>query len=109
MNAWWWVLIGLVAWFGVSLAAGLILGPVLRRASRAREALDADPGETPAGREKPPQNGHSPRDALRLAQLWMLDPHRRPPPEMPAVLASRAGNPGLSEVSVWAALTHQGR
>jgi hypothetical protein len=54
-------------------------------------------------------DGHSPRDALRLAQLWMLDPHRRPPLEMPAVLASRAGNPGLSEVSVWGALTHQGR
>lgn len=54
-------------------------------------------------------DGHSPRDALRLAQLWMLDPHRRPPLEMPAVLASRAGNPGLSEVSAWAALTHQGR
>ena len=54
-------------------------------------------------------DGHSPRDALRLAQLWMLDPERRPPPNMPAVLASRAGNPGLSEVSVWAALTHQGR
>jgi tetratricopeptide (TPR) repeat protein len=54
-------------------------------------------------------DGHSPRDALRLAQLWMLDPHRRPPLEMPAVLASRAGNPGLGEVSVWGALTHQGR
>jgi len=67
MNAWWWVLIGLVAWFGVSLAAGLILGPVLKRASQAREALDTDPGEAPAGREKPPQNGHSPRDGPRAA------------------------------------------
>jgi len=67
MNAWWWVLIGLVAWFGVSLAAGLILGPVLRRASQAREVLDAGTGETPAGHEKPPQNGHSPRDGPRAA------------------------------------------
>jgi hypothetical protein len=67
MNAWWWVLIGLVAWFGVSLAVGLFLGPVLRRTSRAQEALDADTGETPAGREKPPQNGQSPRDGPRAA------------------------------------------
>src|SRR5215831_20861114 len=67
MNAWWWVLIGLVAWFGVSLAAGLILGSVLRRASQAREVLDAGTVETPAGHEKPPQNGQSPRDGPRAA------------------------------------------
>jgi hypothetical protein len=73
MNTWWWVLIGLVAWFAVSVAVGLFLGPVLRRSSQAREALDAQTGEaeaphaqteeTPAGGEKPPQNGHGPRAA----------------------------------------------
>jgi hypothetical protein len=67
MNVWWWVPIGLVAWFGVSLAVGLFLGPVLRRSSRAREALEADMGETPARRESPPQNGHPPRDGPRAA------------------------------------------
>ena len=51
----------------------------------------------------------SPRDALRLAQLWMLDPHRAAPAEMPAYLAKDAGRADLAEVTAWAALTHQGR
>src|SRR5215813_2304437 len=41
MDALWWVPIGLVVWSGVSLAAGLWLGPVLRYCSRVREAVDA--------------------------------------------------------------------
>ncbi len=41
MNAWWWVPIGLVAWFGVSLAVGMWLGPILMNCSRAREPQDA--------------------------------------------------------------------
>jgi hypothetical protein len=57
MNAWWWVPIGLVAWSGVSLAVGLWLGPVLRRASQAREALDTLMRETLAGHQEPPQDG----------------------------------------------------
>jgi hypothetical protein len=40
MNVWWWLPIGLVAWFALAVAAGLWLGPVLRRCSQAREALD---------------------------------------------------------------------
>jgi hypothetical protein len=35
MNAWWWVAIGLIARFGVSLAVGLLLGRVFRRFSQA--------------------------------------------------------------------------
>jgi hypothetical protein len=58
MNPWWWVLIGLAAWFGVSLAVGLLwLGPALRRSARARDALDAQAGETAGGRDKPPKDG----------------------------------------------------
>jgi hypothetical protein len=57
MNAWWWVPIGLVAWSGVSLAVGLRLGPVLRRCSQAREALDAQVPQTPAGHPAPPHVG----------------------------------------------------
>jgi hypothetical protein len=57
MNAWWWVPIGLAAWSGASLAVGLWLGPVLRRASQAREALDAQTGETLAGHQEPPKDG----------------------------------------------------
>jgi hypothetical protein len=51
----------------------------------------------------------SPRDALRMAQLWMLDPARAAPPEMPEHLARHATRPDLAEVTTWAALTHQGR
>jgi hypothetical protein len=57
MNAWWLVPIGLVAWFGVSLMVGLWLGPVLRRSSQAREALDAQTAETLASRQEPPKDG----------------------------------------------------
>jgi hypothetical protein len=37
MDPWWWVPIGLAAWFLVALAIALCLGPVLRRSSQARE------------------------------------------------------------------------
>jgi hypothetical protein len=40
VNSWWWVPIGLAAWFLVSLAVGLCLGPILRRCSEARDALE---------------------------------------------------------------------
>jgi hypothetical protein len=40
MNAWWWVPIGLAAWCLVAVVLALCIGPVLRRASPARESLD---------------------------------------------------------------------
>ena len=40
MDAWWWIPIGLAAWFAVSVAVGLWLGPFLRSCSQAWEALD---------------------------------------------------------------------
>ncbi len=46
--------------------------------------------------------------ALRAAQLWMLDPQRRPPPEMPPRLARETSEAELADVSVWAAFTHAG-
>ena len=62
MDALWWVPIGLVVWFGVSLAAGLSLGPVLRYCSQVREVLDARTSETLARAPKPPQSGrYTPR------------------------------------------------
>jgi hypothetical protein len=67
MSAWWWVAIGLVAWFGVSLTVGLLIGPVLRRSSQAREALEAQMEETPPRREEPPQDGQPPQDGPRAA------------------------------------------
>lgn len=51
----------------------------------------------------------SPRDALRMAQLWMVHPGRTAPPEMPAHLAREVRHPSLAELSAWAAVTHQGR
>ena len=57
MGAWWWVAIGLTAWLCLSLVAGLLLGPVLKGAAQAREAVDAQMGETPPKRDKPPQDG----------------------------------------------------
>jgi CHAT domain len=53
--------------------------------------------------------GQPPRDALRLAQLWMLDPHRTAPPEMPSALARFARAPVLANVVAWAGVVHQGR
>ncbi len=40
MDGWWWLPIGLVAWFAVATAVALLLGPVLRSCAQAREALD---------------------------------------------------------------------
>lgn len=54
MDPWWWVPIGLAAWFLVALAIALCLGPVLRRSSQAREALDQPLGETPDEPHEPP-------------------------------------------------------
>lgn len=51
----------------------------------------------------------SSRDALRAAQLWMLDPARVAPPEMPYELAKDAAGLGSVHIADWAAFTHQGR
>jgi tetratricopeptide (TPR) repeat protein len=47
-------------------------------------------------------------DALRAAQLWMIDPHRRVPAGMPSALAEDAAGVNLAEVQAWAAFTTQG-
>ena len=47
MGLWWWVLIGLAAWFLVALGISLYVGPVLRRSSQALEAIDQQLGEVP--------------------------------------------------------------
>jgi CHAT domain-containing protein len=53
--------------------------------------------------------GDSPADALRAAQLWMTDPARRVPPEMPARLAAVARSPNVADPNSWAAFTHHGK
>ncbi|MDT0269001.1 CHAT domain-containing protein [Streptomyces sp. DSM 44915] len=52
--------------------------------------------------------GLAPADALRAAQLWMLDPARRPPPGLVGELAREAAQPSLDRLSAWAAFIHQG-
>jgi tetratricopeptide (TPR) repeat protein len=47
--------------------------------------------------------------ALRMAQLWMLDPDRTAPTDMPAALACRVADPGLEDPYAWAAFLHRGR
>jgi hypothetical protein len=53
VNSWWWLLIGLAAWCLVSLAVGLCLGPLLRRSSEAREALDGQLAEADVPHPRP--------------------------------------------------------
>ena len=53
MNAWWWVPIGLAAWFLLALAVGLCLGPVLRRSTEAREALEGQWAESDVHHPRP--------------------------------------------------------
>ncbi|MGW6054289.1 CHAT domain-containing protein [Streptomyces sp. NPDC055189] len=52
--------------------------------------------------------GLAPPDALRAAQLWMLDPHRKPPPTLQGPLRTEATRPDLHHLQHWAAFTHQG-
>ena len=44
MNTWWWVPIGLAAWFLVAIVASLLIGPVLRRSSQAQRFAGREPG-----------------------------------------------------------------
>ncbi|MFF5289933.1 CHAT domain-containing protein [Paractinoplanes globisporus] len=53
--------------------------------------------------------GCTPVDALHRAQLWMLDPERKPPAGMPAELVRHCDGPRPAEPRCWAAFTHQGR
>jgi hypothetical protein len=42
VNPWWWVPIGLAAWFLVAIGVGMLIGPVLRQSSQARDSLDQE-------------------------------------------------------------------
>ncbi|MEO3756060.1 CHAT domain-containing protein [Streptomyces sp. B6B3] len=53
-------------------------------------------------------DSRAPADALREAQLWMLNPERRPPPALHGPLLVEADRRDLQEVHNWAAFTHQG-
>ncbi|MFF1412036.1 CHAT domain-containing protein [Streptomyces sp. NPDC058289] len=53
-------------------------------------------------------DGLAPVDALRAAQLWMLDPHRENPGSLSGDLLREMGQPGLERTALWAAFIHQG-
>jgi CHAT domain-containing protein len=50
-----------------------------------------------------------PAQALRAAQLWMLDPDRIIPDGLPAVLRGRVRATRLAEPAAWAGFAYQGR
>ncbi|MFF4575248.1 CHAT domain-containing protein [Streptomyces sp. NPDC001410] len=52
--------------------------------------------------------GLSPVDALRAAQLWMLDPHRTNPGSLGGELLRQLERPDLGRIALWAAFIHQG-
>lgn len=52
--------------------------------------------------------GQGPADALRAAQLWMLDPDRKNPGSLTGALLREIRRPGLERLPVWAAFIHQG-
>ncbi|WP_225823988.1 CHAT domain-containing protein [Streptomyces naphthomycinicus] len=52
--------------------------------------------------------GQGPADALRSAQLWMLDPDRENPGSLTGELLREMRRPGLERLPVWAAFIHQG-
>jgi hypothetical protein len=54
------------------------------------------------------QPGRPAWSALRAAQLWMLDPHREPPPSMPPELADAVSRADPAKPIAWAAVTHWG-
>ncbi|MFG2552079.1 CHAT domain-containing protein [Streptomyces sp. NPDC048581] len=53
-------------------------------------------------------DGLSPVDALRAAQLWMLDPHRENPGSLSGELVRQMERPDLDRIPLWAAFIHQG-
>jgi membrane protein YdbS with pleckstrin-like domain len=44
MPWWWWVLVGLAAWFVVAVAVALVIGPWLARGSQARDKTEEHGG-----------------------------------------------------------------
>ncbi|MDT0318965.1 CHAT domain-containing protein [Streptomyces millisiae] len=50
----------------------------------------------------------APADALRAAQLWMLDPARQAPPGVSPELRREVRRPSLGRIPAWAAFIHQG-
>ncbi|MBW5483322.1 CHAT domain-containing protein [Streptomyces bambusae] len=55
------------------------------------------------------REGEAPARALRRAQLWMLDPARVVPQDLPGALAGRLPRLDPHDLSAWAGFTHLGQ
>jgi hypothetical protein len=55
VNPWWWVLIGLAAWFLVAIVVALLIGPVLKRSARIQDSRRPEPEKT-SGEGKPSED-----------------------------------------------------
>ncbi|MEU9588784.1 CHAT domain-containing protein [Streptomyces sp. NPDC048193] len=54
-------------------------------------------------------HGEPPAKALRRAQLWMLNPDRELPDDLPSALAARSRRIDPHDLTAWAGFTHLGR
>ncbi|MER7190320.1 CHAT domain-containing protein [Streptomyces flaveolus] len=54
-------------------------------------------------------HGEPPAKALRRAQLWMLNPDRELPDDLPPALAARSRRIDPHDLTAWAGFTHLGR
>jgi hypothetical protein len=68
MDMWWWVPIGLAAWFLASVVIALCVGPVLRRSSQVREALDQQSAAMSDGHGRRGMSGTPLRNGRAQAQ-----------------------------------------
>ncbi|MGW4232459.1 CHAT domain-containing protein [Streptomyces sp. NPDC004980] len=59
------------------------------------------------GHAEAPDAAGSPADALRAAQLWMLDPHRTVPAALRGIAVETVGRP-FDSPRIWAAFAHHG-
>lgn len=57
MNGWWWVPVGLIAWFVVAVAMGPLVGRVLRWSAQAFQTVGSTVEKMPADRQESPRNG----------------------------------------------------
>jgi hypothetical protein len=55
------------------------------------------------------RKGLPPAEALRAAQLWMLDPAREPLADLPEAMIGDLALPETTDVTIWGAFTHHGR
>ncbi|MGD0066633.1 MAG: CHAT domain-containing protein, partial [Streptosporangiaceae bacterium] len=54
------------------------------------------------------EGGQHPAQALRSAQVWMLDPGREPLRPLPGILRDEVAKPGLADPVAWAGFAYQG-